>query len=442
MLSRWMKIGALLCVLVLVGCASAEKRFEQGTEAAARGRYEDAVVRYVQSLQKDPLFEDAKDRLVWAGDLAIEERLGDCDWLLDRGDPEGAAEHVLRIDDVVARARTVGVRLVVPGDFEAKRRGVFDDAFETAMQRGAVAVASGRWPDGVADFRHARHDYEPDSDQRHRSFTAESNALMEWSESEYQHGHLRDAFEIAAQIPSLEWSPREDSEAAHALMEAALDAGELELIVMPVQPPSTRTKTERGRRPVRDPLHEHVESALRQGPWRTPPPFVSLHEALAARDLITQSGILDNDYNSATMALILRLSGSDLAVHVQVVENETTEFGVKQRTETARTKDGRPASFDRETGTLRCRATARVVIVDHNANEVADLAVAGTGEAPFDRGVYDGDPKDLNLGSRQVDLFDSIALERQEAAARDALVINLAAGIADAVYSTTLARVP
>lgn len=442
MFARWMKIGALLCVIVLAGCASAEKRFEQGTESADRGDYEGAVVRYVQALQKDPSFESAKEQLVWAGDKAIEERLTDCDLLLERSDSEGAAGHLQRIDGVVTRARSVGVRLLLPADYESLRRGVFDDAFEAAMSRGEAAVAAGRWSDGVSGFRQARQDYEPDADQSSRAFAAESAALLEWSETEYEHGHLRGAFDIAARIPALQWSPRQDSEAAHAIMQAALDAGEVELIVLPVQPNSTRRKTERGRRPQSAQLHEQVESALEQGPWRMPPPFIRMHEALAARDLIRQSGILDNEYNAATMALILRLSGSDLAVHVQIVDEETTEFGVRRRTETAQTKDGRTVRFDRETGTLRCRATARVVLVDHLGNEIADLAVDGTGEAPFDRGVYDGNPKELNLGKRQVDLFDGIVLDRQEAAARDALVIDLAAGIAEAVYGTTLARVP
>ncbi len=388
------------------------------------------------------MLEEAKDRLVWAGDLAIEERLADCDHLLGRDDPESAAGHVRRIDDVLLQARSVGVRLNVPGDFESLRRGVFDDAFATALDRGAVAIRQGRWPDGVDEFRHARHEFEPTREQRNQALAAEAAALVEWSEAEFQYGHLRTAFEVAAQVPAMEWSPREDSDAALAMMDAALDAGELELLVLPVQPPSTRKKTERGHRSLTADLNEHVESALQQGPWRTPPPFVTLHEGLAAQDLITRADILDSEYNAATMALLLRLAGSDLAVHVQIVHDATTEFGLKTRPETATTKDGKDARFERETGTRRCQATARIVIADDLGNEVVDVMVDGVGEAPFERGSYDGDPRQLNLGSRQVNLFDGFALERQETAARDALVLDLATGIADAVFGATLARIP
>ena len=67
---------------------------------------------------------------------------------------------------------------------------------------------------------------------------------------------------------------------------------------------------------------------------------------------------------------------------------------------------------------------------------------SGGGTAPFARGVYDGNPKELNLDRRQVDLFDHFAHEAQELAARQALVLNISANLADAVFQATLAQVP
>ena len=97
----------LLILFVLGGCASADKRFEQGNEMEAKGRYDQAVMRYVQALEKDHTYEPARIRLMEVGNLAIEEHLADSETRVQRGDPVGAIWG-LRLDTLGAAVILVG----------------------------------------------------------------------------------------------------------------------------------------------------------------------------------------------------------------------------------------------------------------------------------------------------------------------------------------------
>lgn len=430
--------GLFLLAALVSGCASAEKRFNQGLEMETRGQYESAMRRYVQALEKDPSLGDARIRVEETGHQAMAERLQDASDLEARGDQVAAANQYHGVDAIVARARTVGVRLTVPVGYAQDRRAVFDEAFESLVDRGALYRDQGRWQDGLNSFRQAQGDFEPTLDQRNRALAEESALLVQWSEYEYQLGHLRKTFEVAAHVQDLEWSPRDLSVRASQLMENSLAEGEIELIVLPVQ-----ASHEPGQGGARN--HEIaslIESTLQEGPWRQPPPFIALHEPLAVGGLADQAGLLDGDYRPATLALILQLADADYAAYLQILHSTTMEFDVKSKTHKVKKRTGEATTFVEKTGKRRIQAEARVVIADGRGHEIADVIVTGSGTTPFARGEYRGRARDLNLESRHVDLFDRFVLERQERDAIQALVNDLAAGISGAVFRPTLAQVP
>ena len=436
---RWLKFFScsLLIAAILGGCASADKRYNQGTEMQAKGQYEQAVARYVQALEKEPGLQAARYRLVEVGNLAIADQMAEVEAWTNRGDPVNAAGHFQRADNLVALARSVGVRLELPNDYSSDRRAIFDDAFGTLTDHGIMARQQGRWQDGVAAFHRAQRDFEPTVEQRNEALAEESVLYVQWSELEYERGHWRDSFAIAVRVQDMEWSPVAQSEQAQGLMTDCLIEGELELIVLPVQAPSGNQRDTARERNIAD----QIETDLWQGPWRQPPPFVVMHEPLTTRDLLTHSGVLDGDYNAGTVALILRLAEADYGAHLQILNSEVTEFDVDSKTKSVKTKAGKNTTFVKEDGQRRIQATARVVIVDGFGNEIANEVISGSGTAAFARGVYNGDPRTLNLSARQVDLFDRIVLKEQKRAATDDLVVDLTMVIADTVFGQTLAQV-
>jgi hypothetical protein len=115
---------------------------------------------------------------------------------------------------------------------------------------------------------------------------------------------------------------------------------------------------------------------------------------------------------------------------------------VRQSRRSVRTRDGRTTSYVLEDGDRRMRTEARVIVVDGMGNRVADATVVGTGVGEFRRGVYDGNVAELNLDRREIDYFDRMVLEAQDAAIRQALALDLAQRLGVAVFDPVLARIP
>ena len=180
--ATWLTWATLALLALTTGCASAEKRLEQGQELEAAGRFEAAVGRYVEALEKDSGIPGGRERLQTVGDSAVARRLNNVRALRGRGDYAGAADQYRGADGLVARARTVGVYLALPEDYRQARRETFDNAFDGLMARGRRSAERGQWEPAVGDFRTARERFEPSMDQRAASLEAEAEALLGWSD--------------------------------------------------------------------------------------------------------------------------------------------------------------------------------------------------------------------------------------------------------------------
>jgi len=434
----WLTWVSLALLTLTTGCASAEKRLEQGQELEAAGRFEAAVGRYVEALEKDSALPGARQRLQTVGDSAVTRRLNNVRALRGRGDYAGAADQYREADGLVARARTVGVYLALPEDYRQTRRETFADAFDALMARGRRSGERGQWEPAVSDFRTARDRFEPSMDQRAASLEAEAEALLGWSDEALESGRLQTAFEVASRIEQLEHAPTYCLEEAQAIMHAALAQGEVEVMVLPV----VTAGRSQARNPMLIPLEIEVNDQLERSAWRRPPPFVRLTDPMRVRDIVRRASVLGGGLRAPAIGLLLELVESDYGVWLELLDTQVMEFDVDQRTRTARTRDGRATSFVVESGERRLRAEARVLVVDRSGNPVTDMVVVGTGTGSFQRGVYPGNPAELNLDRREIDWFDPLVLEAQEAAIRQALSASLADQLSSAVFSPVLARIP
>lgn len=428
--------GALYLALLSTACASASDRYEQGMELQMQGRWDEAVGRYVEALEKDASLDEARERLVEAGDSAITGHLGEVDRWNRGGDPVRAAGHVFRVDNLLARARTVGVRLPVPSDYTLTRRATFDGAIAFHLENGERARSAGRFDDAVQAFRLARGSYEPTGDQRERSFQGEAWSLAEWSRAELEGGRLRAAYEVAARVDAVEQAPGEAVAEAREVMGAALDRGEVELMALPVVPGG------RVRNPAVLEASALLDRALSQGAWRQPPPFVRLTDDRLVRDVVGEAAALGPGLSPRALGLLLRLTEAEYGAWVEVISVEATEYDVDQATRSARTRDGRTTSYVLESGERRIRAEARVVVVDRDGTALQDVVLVGTGTGDFRRGVYQGDPGELNLDRREIDYFDRVVLQAQDQVILEALAADLAVNVAAAVFGPVLDLVP
>ena len=426
----------VLTVLCLSGCASAGKRLEQGQKLELQGRYEDAVVRYAQALEKDPSLESARLRLYEAGNAAVNQRLEDSAHWVARQDPGAAATQYRHVDASVARARSVGVKLEIPADYEERRRAAFDTAIEVLTQRAELAAEQRRWDAGVESYRLARQDFEPSQDQATASLSGEAGLLVRWSQENLDAGRLRSAYDVAARVQALEWSPEEQQAQAGHVMACAVDAGRVDLLVLPLMSSRRRHGERQGS------LAARVNEQLLREAWQAPSPFIHVTDPGAVRDLSRHLGGVDAEFRAPALVALLKLSDSDFGAWLQLVDIEETEFEVTQTQHAVQTHDGQSVQIVLEQGQRRLQAQAHVAVVDRYGNTLADVVVAGCGSASFRRGVYDGDPTDLNLNRQQIQWFDQLALAAQEESAREAVASDLCRQIATAVLDPVLATVP
>jgi hypothetical protein len=185
-----------------------------------------------------------------------------------------------------------------------------------------------------------------------------------------------------------------------------------------------------------------VNEQLFREAWSDPSPFVHVTDPGAVRDLSRHLGGLDAEFRAPALLALLKLSESDFGAWLQLVDVDETEFDVTSTQQAVQTHDGQSVSILLEEGHRRLQARAHVAVVDRDGNTLADVVVAGSGSAPFRRGVYDGDPTELNLKRHQVQWFDQLTLAAQEESAREAVAADLCRQIATAVLDPVLATIP
>ena len=449
MASRRFFLPALALIFLIGGCASATKRYEQGMDLEMRGDYDAASARYVQALQKDPTLTEARQRLVRVTDHAVGQHLQDAQHFAQRGDGVAAAHSFRRIDGLVGSARTVGVAIDLPSEYESRRRATYDDAIDALFTESEIAASRGQWQRGVDAARRARLQFEPSYEQRQQALDQEARVLVGWSEAELAAGHLRTAHDLAADVQALGAAPQHLADAG-VIMDEALARGRIELMPLPVIAVRDDGKGRRGRAKLEYEeyvaglidLETRVNAALERGAFRAPTPFVQLSDPVVVRDVIRQAGGLDDRLTAGALGLVLRTVDADYGAWMELVRVDDTEFEVRSVDKVVRTREGDEVTITIDEGQRRLRAEAHVVVVDTYGNELTNVMVIGTATGSFLRGRSDVDPDQLNLSRHDVDAFDALAQDVAEQALRQELAENLAALLGPAVLDPVLALVP
>ncbi|MDZ7778815.1 MAG: hypothetical protein U5R14_02620 [Gemmatimonadota bacterium] len=443
MSSRRRHVAVLLIgVVFALACASAEDRLEEGVVLQAQGRYMEAVYRYAEAVEKDGSLREARERLLAAGDSAVEEALRDAERLVERSDPVGAASRYRDIDRMLRRIREAGTRLEPPATYEEDRRALFDRAIAWRMSLGDEARREGRWTDARRAYADARAAFSPSRRQVEASLEAETELLLEWAEVELDDERPRAAYLVAAEAAEVRSStPRDVVLSVRDLQGRALERGSIVVAVPPVV----------AREPVRHRLGPEFEIDLDErlalDHWTEPPPFVRMADHTAMRGEL-RSLLRGVPQTPLLVGRALELVGGDLAAMIEVSDVEVVEEDVQRITREARLTDGagqrapRSVEYTVVEGTLVYRASADVILVDHAGREVTRLRAEGHSSGAFRRGAFDGNPDRLELSDDERALFDPRTLAEQAEPIEAALMADLAMAIAAGTYDTVVERIP
>jgi hypothetical protein len=448
--TRW---GTLILPLALVAaCTSATDHLNNGIELQAQGRYMAAAYRYADAVESDSELVEARERLLAAGDTAIMIAMDDADDLERRGDPLAAARLYEGVDQMLARVRQVGMRVVPPADYGTIRRAIFDNAIGWQMVRGDEAREEGRWADARQLYRGARESFLlPARLQVEESYDAETAVTMDWAEIELLDGRPRAAHARAQEALEVRSSPARDVVLkARELQERALEAGTVVVATLPVS-------AEPGVIEYLGPEFEiELDDVLQLDHWNQPPLFVQVADPIILRRELR--GLLRGQIpNSPTLVgRALDLIGADLGAMITLSRIDVTEEDVdldrheaiipavsNQRAGgTPRRPQGEEAmdtvTYSTVDGTLAYYIEADVVIVDKGGREIERFTASSSHSGPFQRGEFEGDPSRLPLSRDQEPFFDPRVTGDQVAHIEGALLQDLAVAIAAGTYDTVL----
>lgn len=439
----------LSVTLVLSACASATDRLQEGMEAEAYGRWYRAADRYIEALEKDAQLKDARDRLLEVGDSALSESLRSAAAGTQAGNAVEAGREYRRMDNLLSRARSVGVRIPAPSDYGDTRRATFDAAITELMEAGEAALQRGQWDVGRRSLVQARADFEASPLQRHESFVAESHLLLNWAWAEEEVSRFRHAFGLAEEAMAAategragaveEHDRREAEEMENVIREATelqdrvVEVGTLGMAVFPITIlPELESVGETDTARL-------LSDILELDYWRDPPLFVAVSDPVLVRTvtrrLIPRGVPLRPEW-------IMETLGAEFGVLVELVDFQATEEDLRRRTHNTRTNRGLATTFVEEEGTLRYEIHAQVLIVDRAGRDLEDVVVTRQEAGPFQRGIYEGNPGILDLSRSQRRLFDPVLQARQRAEIEETLLAQLAGEIADRVFRSVLDRIP
>jgi tetratricopeptide (TPR) repeat protein len=432
--ARWVWI---LLALVACGCASATKRFEQGTELENQGRYADAAQRYIQALRKDPGMVQARQRLIAVAPLHIQQCMEDSERYRALGSDVQGADLYLSIDALVRDAGSVGVPLALPHDYHASQRTAFNDAIDQLMASGEQAEARSRWREAMNTYEQIDA-YTPTASQRRVAAEARVRTAISWGEAEFAAGHYRAAAERAdLALALLSGAAHPAANRAQNLRQEAITQGTVHVAVAPVARPKNTAHA----------LPPDFTSALNDEMelhhWSQPPLFVAVLDPLVVRRELRFQRLSRRPLGTSEATRVGRNLGADYVVASRIAEFVVTEKNVSFDERIARTRADQDTSYVVVKGRMDYELTIEFSVIDVQRGRVTrdGSCVVGASDE-FERGEYDGDPDELKLTSRERRLFDP---HWQRESARDAethLLDGMTDALARRVFDELLACVP
>ncbi|HLL83438.1 MAG TPA: hypothetical protein VK420_12325 [Longimicrobium sp.] len=398
--ARWTRRGSAALMLILAGCASAEKRMNQGLTLEQRGRPADAAERYIDALKKDPSLATARARLQETGDRAVGEAISESASLGASGRAAEAANTLLRLDALGRDAAAVGVRLNLPADYAQRRRATFDRAIDDAIAYAERAGGSGSFDEAVSRLERTGR-WEPGPGQRAELDRARFDAQLGWAEAGLRAGQYRAAHERARAAAAL--FGRESPEARRALdlQDEALRRGTLRVAILPLgSEPGARAK-------LPDDLVPALNDALELNHWSRAPLFVQVLDPRTVRGTARRHGYARQAASLRDAVELGRAVDAELVVRAAIDSVVVTESGLRETRRPARTSAGADTAYTVREGrrAMRVRVTYTIVRVNDYRESTEEHVWAGA-DTDFREAVYRGNPRELTLASRERDLFD------------------------------------
>lgn len=429
-------LSAVTLALAIVGCASANKRFEQGVELEQQGQYVQAARKYIDALKKDDTHAGARARLREVGPRAVDSFLENAQRAAASGRLPDAADSYLRLDEFLAAAAAVGEPLPRPTDYAEQRRVMFDEAIEALIDEGRVSEEAAAWYAAKRSYDRADR-YFPDSEQVDALINGLVRTHLGWCQSDLDMGRYRSAVGHAEEALALAGGP--DAEAGRVALELRATAVELGTIAVAVTP---LWRTDDAARFLPEGFLSALNDELELVAWSEPPMFIAVMDPLLVR-----RALRDLRYHSTLMTApeasrLARNVGADIVVTADVEIFTVTESDVREEIRNTKTKAGKPVTYMRRSGMLDYRARLRYAVVDPASQRaVRDRTVEVRESGRFERAVYDGDWANLELTRNERRWFEADRQREFELALEERLLATVTLEFNERVFRDLMSQV-
>jgi tetratricopeptide (TPR) repeat protein len=431
---KFVEALSLFLIMALVGCVSVEKRYKKGQELESKGRLEEASLRYIRVLTKDPGMEDARQRLADVGSRLVDTYLAQARAHESDGAYENAVAALNRIDDLRGRASQVGVPLSVPDDYADFRRDMIDAAVASLSRQGEDLENAGNWPDALRRYELLRT-YPLASDQMRSVDEARARVLLRWSEQDLASGFFRAAYGHAQGAMDIFGPDSRTGAEGRAIQKAALEAGTKTVAVLPFwASPGIGDRAPRGMESklYNTLLYEHMDA---------PVLFVGPIDPGAVHRELSRLRIRSGEIPLRAAVMVGQALNADFVV-IGWLESYLQEDGVPE--ETARKASLRRdrstyATYTEKRYTVKLTGEVMYRIVELASRRVVDEeTVIATASGQFRRCYFDGDTTTLDLSRDERALFDKEGWLRAEEELQASLDNKLAEKIAASIFERVL----
>ena len=418
--------------ITLAACASANKRLEQGQKLQASGRPAEAAERYIQALKKDSRLDSARVNLRIAGGQAIDLYMQAA--TAPGTSPFAAADNYLAIDDLQARALSVGIFLPGPTGYDTMKRSAFDRAISTALSDSKLLVNTRQYEEALRRLQRAATAYQPSTVQAQSIGGSGADVMLAWAKADTAQGNFRAAFTRVERMGEVAGASSRQVDDARLLQAEAVRRGTRRVAMLPTW------GTVNARISLPDDGLLALSDALSESPWTSPPQFIAMVPPDQVEREVRRQGLARRTLSSYEAARIGRAVGADLVVVSEVDSVRREDVNVRITRRPARTNRGLDTAYYVEEGTARIFARATYSVVDREGTRATEFPnVTASVNTPFTRVRYAGDYRSLDLRQAERDLFERA---RMEGDFSRTFASALSPRLAEGVFAEVLRRIP
>lgn len=424
---------SLFLSLSLLSCVSVEKQFERGLKMEQEGRFEDAARYYIKVLKREPTWEEARERLKEVGSRSMGILLEQAYTHQSSRDYEQAVQVLFRVDDLARSSQEMGVMLPLPQDYKDFRKEMIDKAVETVFRKALQEEKAGNWPRAVREYEHLIQTYPLSPDQSQRANQAVARIYTQWAEQDYSHRQYKAAFEHAQKAMETFGPESTVGQNALKIQKAALEAGTLSVAVLPFEPYGGEEEAPPG-------IEKELFDILVYEYLSDPVPFVAVADVGRVHREMRRLNLKDKPLTLGRSSQVGMSLGTDFVVMGRI-DSYLREEEILDETEhrAAFKKDSSSTSYVEQRYRLTLTAHVEIHLVSTQRERVVDEEMISSEVSDkFRRGIYEGDPSELDLSLSEQNLFDEEELYRAEQELVTRLLDELAGRLAENIFEEVL----